>query len=346
MEFTKNVHQALRASPRRADVALFSVEEHRKWLYLLEELVALQSPWNKWVRLQASTAAGGWRDLPAPEILKPGSIVRSLHQPSSHLKVAAVLLTRFRVNMTVFQHVASKTLVLVFTGLHSRDISAGATVTCHAMRRDFRTVAKEHGIKRPSVIPEGAQVHGGFAAAMHNFTGTKAWARFLELMPSASSVLISGFSFGGALTHLMGALALEHQAERGARVPVTLVAQGAPRSGNKIWASCFVNIPRVACVSLVHGSTVKPGVVQVDEVPTLPLTTMGFANCFPVVLVVDRARAKQTTALDNANVLGLEVGWHLCLGSINFAKGFTRQHRMVMHPPKPLSRKQAQRGQT
>lgn len=333
MNATRRVHTLL-ASSADTPTALLADAGAVRWLRELEALVELQQLPHLHVRKGHPFRV--WRDhtwspLTSADHLHPGDLLRV---KSSHnvFKVLSLQRTHFRVNMACLLHPPSHTLCVVFTGLQSRAIGAGAHVTCLATTRKPPTHTS------PFLLPE-ARVHEGLYALSQHFSQSKAWAAGIAAAADTDAVrhvVVSGFSMGAAMSHI---LSMELRSHLPAPTTLTVVAHGAPRTGNHAWAESFAKFtPTFAHVNLVagtyEGSTVGDSAstgISVDEVVTMPLhAAHGFTSCLPQVVVLDAKHAFVPKALATQDLWGIASQLSLCVHSVLFIRGFSAQHRMVL----------------
>lgn len=371
MEATASVHQALRkAKPHHTAEVLFRHPRYVRWLFELETWVLLQMHKHYrnrrrssfWIHPGMHAAHGSrmWRPVRNVKDVSLHSWLATVHDPTTRMRVVALRRTRFQLDMAVLYDPQHRTLVITFTGLQSYDLVIGARVTCYHGTSRFADVLRSHRNHHSNkplecrVVPPHARVHTGMADVWRFFSTSDSWAVAMELLHDATQVdhvIISGFSLGGAMCHFATAFAAEAMAtmQRTGRTPPTLtaVAQGAPRTGDAVWAGFFGQQKYFAHVNLVAADTVVPtsettapseagargrsrDALHIDEVATMPHAST-FVNCVPVVVVRDGTSAFNTDALQHLTTFHVRKPWQLCVASMNFIRGFSMQHRQVLH---------------
>lgn len=336
------------------------------WLNHLERMITMQylHPFDRTktlTRARVRRAPMFWQLLNNAAQLAPKAI---LYLPStlrpatapSPLQVLAARHTPFRVTLTAFLHLASGTLVVALTGLRSRSVGVGAAVTCHTALEPFADVAKRLVGKAPTKSSNlaSAKVHAGIASLLPHFVDSRAWQAIVGAVkhPSVKHVVITGFSLGGAISHLLSQLlrvqALD--AMGAAAPPLLVVVEGAPRTGDARWAQCFAErSAKFAHINLVSagrlGGDGTTGAIEVDEVTTMPLHANGFQSCTPLVAVVDGHHVQPTfhnapkaappvafsaPSLAVKDLWDMKTRTSLCLGSINFLRGFSHKHKLTL----------------
>ena len=356
MQHTAEVHASLVAE---GPTALFKHPRNVAWLYELECLVRLQRSClfyanGAGVRFDARRLTGGrqWAHLKSPLDLRPGHAVRVQSAQSAQSAqsggttpylVVAVRRTTFHVVLTVLLHIASGTLLLVFTGLQSRALGAGANVTCNAVLTPLDAELRSLLGRAPHVPAyQTAEVHRGLLAMSRHFSHSRAFSTACGAAAGkhVKRVVVAGFSMGGAMAHLLSAVVREFLGHTAPHKPLMVIAEGAPRTGDTLWADSFaVRSPTFVHVALAAGIRESAHAVQVDEVVTLPLHATGFTTCAPLVVVVDGAFAFESPLMRTRDLWNLKHNWMLCVSSINFLRGFSTAHRLaLLHargPPPP-----------
>lgn len=332
------------------------------WLNCLERVIGLQylHPFDRATETQARVRQGPrfWQLLSSAAQLQPKaalylpSVLRPAVAPAP-LVVLAVRHTHFRVSLTAVFDAASGTLLVALTGLRSRNIGVGAAVTCHTALRPFSDVCADLLGKAPARGSKlsRAKVHAGIASLLPHFVASRAWRAIARTVkhPSVKHVVMTGFSLGGAMTHLLSQLLRVQvlDAMGAAAPPLVVVVEGAPRTGDAEWAHCFAERSakfahlNLAAAGRVAGPT---NAIEVDEVPTIPLAASGYHSCMPLVVVVDGQHVQPTLrkqspltafsapGLAVKDLWGLKTRAALCLASVNFLRGFSRKHKLMLQP--------------
>lgn len=342
MQHTADVAQML-ADPggdmsTTAATRLFGMgPQSAQWLFELETLVRLMNNRARGTGVYCerwSKSARAWVRPARHSEIRVLDTIRSPSNPEMEFVVVGKLLAPCRVNAITLFHRASGLVVVALTGLQVMNVNTGVHVMCKTGFVEFGLAHRQLVGTHPRLVPATARVHSGLMSLAAAFLKSRWWAGTCQLAchPQARHVVISGFSLGGALSHILAPCLRERvcAAQGGARI--VCIAQGAPRTGNSAWARHFADTQggRFLNVTLVAGH--KSGAnTHVDEVTTIPLTASGFANCEPVVVVADKRAAFQTNALAAADVFGLKYRATLCLASLNFIGGFSLNHRQVLH---------------
>ena len=359
MDNTAAVHAFLAAQAaggaRAADV--LSHPWGVAWLWEVEAMLRLQRAPRPGVapRVRFAVAAPRsrvWRALEhAPTQVVPGASVKVVGGSGAILLVLGVRRTPFQVVLTTFLHVTSGTLLATFTGLQSRSIGAGASVTCTTALVPFVDETKAlWGVAAAAAVPSSARVHSGMLALSRHFTHSQTFAALTRATrhPLVRRVLVAGFSLGGAMTHLCGSLLREFMVRAVPKLPLLLLAEGAPRTGDAVWAmSMAAPTALFAHAHFVSGEAVQEPAaasaappatrnirVHVDEVVTMPLFAMGYTTCAPLIVVVDGAMAFESRTLLMRDLWNMRSHWSLCLGSLNFLRGFSPCHRPTLLLPR------------
>ena len=365
MDLTASVLEHLRNKDNVARPHhFFQRFENVVWLNHLERLISMQylHPFDRTKSLIRARVRRGpmfWQILNNAAQLVPNatmylpSVLRP-HRPPAPFQILAVRHTPFRVSMGVFFYPLSGTLVIALTGLRSRSVGVGVAVTCHTALEPFADVSKRLVNMAPlkGSTLASAQVHAGIASLLPHFVKSRAWAAVVHAVqqPSVRHVVMTGFSLGGAMTHFLSQLLrvqVLHKMQEAAP-PLLVVVEGAPRTGDTQWAHSFAErSDKFAHLNLVAAGRLggETGAIEVDEVTTMPLNSNGFQSCTPLVAVVDGHHVQPTfqhapkaapPVAFSAPKLATKDLWNmttrasLCLGSINFLRGFSHKHKLVL----------------
>ena len=338
------------------------------WLDFLERLVTLQhlhkfDRTKAWAQARVRRGTLFWQLLTNAAQLQPKAVLflpstLRPHVPPAPLHVVGVRHTPFRVSMTAFLDAASGTLAVALTGLRSRNVGVGIAVTCHTALAPFGDVCERLIQRRPHADKElqQAKVHAGIASLLPHFVHSRCWRAIVDAVvhPCVKHVVFVGFSLGGSFAHLLSQMlrvqVLSRMPHFKSPPPLLVMTVGAPRTGDAVWAHTFARrTPHFAALNLVAAGRVAgmPGTIEADEVPTMPLHATGFHTCMPLVAVVDGQHvqphnvdrstvpppvAVSTPELATKDLWGLKTRLGLCVGALNFLRGFSHQHRLTLQP--------------
>lgn len=302
---------------------------------------ASRRPWLRDVQVPVRWLVRPHKHLPVPldDIEVGGVLTTPSHaagRPALRWHVAGLFIhPRHGTRMLVLWHAPTRTMAIGLSGLTRKTMFPGVHLPCNTALVGWNGVLRKWTGRDSVALPQNSKVHKGILQVARDYVQSNTFKAVAASLGEARHVVVTGFSLGGMLTHVLGAVLGEIKPEA---CKLALVAQGAPRSGNAEWASWFGRAtPDFFHLNLVRGRWMEKERrrIQADEVTMMPLTHQGYRTCLPQRVIVHpppgqegEPEVRQLQALEEGNIWNLKGG--LCLGAMRFTRGIHSQHKLAL----------------